>query len=96
MDNIAGRVEYHPEKTPEGLARGDLKIDQSLVMVYAGAPITGGERISRSTLHHEVGVKALEIHDRLVASGEIQPNPIVRAHILRVIEEAAHPWDKEE
>ena len=96
MNSLAGRVEYHPELTPDGLARGELKVDSSIVLVDAGSPITGEERIPRSTLHHGIGVTALEIHDRLVASGEIQPSPTVRGHILRVIGEAAHPWDKEE
>lgn len=94
MGNSVNRVEYSPD-VADGLAKGALKVDQSLVAVYPESPITGDERISRSTLHHEIATKALEIHDRLVTTGEIQPNPTVREHILRVIELSKDPVKEE-
>jgi len=90
MSGFVDRIKYDPD-VAEGLAKGALKIDQSLVMVDPDNPITGEERISRSTLHHGIATAALVIHDRLVAAGGEQPNPTVRSHILRVIELSADP-----
>lgn len=101
MENRAERVESYRDAVASGLAMGVLKIDHFVVAVGPENPITGEERISRSTLHHEIATAALEIHDQLVATSEdiskVIPHATeVRAHILRVIGEAAHPWDKEE
>ena len=91
MGNLSEREIYDRETATNGLARGDLKVDSGLVRVGENSRITGEEKISSSTLHHEIATEALGIHDRLVAAGEIEANSPIRAHILRVIELSADP-----
>lgn len=94
-NSSVNRIEYSPD-VANGLAKGALKVDQSLVEVGPERPITGDERIARSTLHNEIATAALVIHDRLVAAGEKIPRVAeVRAHLLRVIELSKDPVEEE-